>query len=133
MSIDLIEIPKTPADFRPPEPTSEIAEMAALLRNEEHWAAVLPYVMAMAGVAPTIHGSPRYDEAGCTFEVQKICQSNGYTLLAHAPAAKVAKLFKRAYTRNTGQTIKQLLKQGTQLRLEHKRQLEAVERNASAE
>ena len=46
----LIAIPQSPADFKPPAPSSEIAEMAALLRTEEHWAELLPFVMAMAGV-----------------------------------------------------------------------------------
>jgi hypothetical protein len=120
-SRSLIHIPETPDDFRPPKPSSMVAEMASLQRHPEHWAEVAPYLKAIAGQIASIEGSARYDEAGCMFKIKEICHSNGYTLLAKANVAKLAQLFKYAYKRNTGQTMKMLQKQGSQLRLEFKR------------
>jgi hypothetical protein len=120
----LITPPKTPAQFKPAKPSSMTAEMAALMRNQDHWAEIYPYLDAIAGTGPSIHGSARYDEAGCIFKVQEICGANGYTLLAAADAAHLSRYFKFALKSNTGLTMKVLLKQRTQLRLEHRRAAE---------
>jgi len=104
-----------------------IAEMASLLRNDEHYAEIHPYMMSISGHAPTINGSARWDEAACVFAIQGMCRSNGYTTLANADAKTVSRLFKAAYKRNTGQVFGRLAKQGVQLRIEHKRGLGAAE------
>ena len=127
MSRDVITPPESPADFLPPKPSSMIAEMAALLRNPEHYAEVRPYIMSISGHASSINGSPKWDEAACVFHIQGMCRANGYTLLADANAKSISHLFKAAYRRNTGQTFEKLLKQGVQLRLEHKRGFGAAE------
>jgi hypothetical protein len=118
----LMKAPRSVAEFKPPRASSMISEMASLQRNEEHWAEIVPYLDALAGVGPTIFGSAKYDETGCMFAVKEICNANGYTLLAKASPAELSPIFKRAYFRNTGQRVRQLAKQGAQLRLEYKRQ-----------
>ena len=118
--ITMIHIPESPAEFLPPKTSSKVAEMKSLLRNPEHYAEVLPYLKALAGETASINGSPIYDEAGCVFAIRDICGLNGYTLLADAKPAEISRLFKFAYRGNTGQTLKMLKKQGTQLRLELK-------------
>ena len=75
----------------------------------------------MAGETETINGSAHYDEAGCVFAVREICQTNGYMLLAQAKPAEISRLFKFAYKGVAGQSVRMLRKQGSQLRLEHKR------------
>jgi len=117
---DLIHIPETPAEFLQPKASSVVAEMKALLRNPEHYAEAVQYLKAMAGETKSIHGSARYDEAGCVFAIKDICRLNGYTLLAKLEAAEISRVFKFAFKGNTGLTIRQLQKQGTQLRLEHR-------------
>lgn len=119
----LFSIPKSPLEFKPPKPRSMTAEMAALQRNKKHWDEVLPYLEALSGRGPSIFGSAKYDETGCIFEVQRICQANGYTLLANANPAKLSRVFKLALKENIGMSFRQLQQQGKQLRLEFKQGL----------
>ena len=67
--------------------------MRALLRDPDHYAELLPFLKAIAGETASIHGSPRYDEAGCVFAIKDMCQQNGFTLLANLNPAQVSRVF----------------------------------------
>jgi hypothetical protein len=116
----LISIPRTPAEFKPPQASSMILEMASLLRNEDHWAQVLPYIDAIAGTGPSICGSPKFDEAGLIFKLKDISSHNGCPLLANLTPAQLSPIVKRALFRNTGERMRALQKQAIMLRLEAK-------------
>jgi lipase chaperone LimK len=96
--------------------------MAALMRNVEHWGQLVPYLDAIAGVGPSINGSPKFDEVGMILKAKSICDLNGYTLLAQATPAQLSPIFKRAFYTNTGVRIRRLQKQAAMLRLEKRAQ-----------
>ena len=120
-SVTMLKIPRTPAEFAPPRPSSVTAEMGALLRNKDHYADILPLIDALAGATESVNGSARYDEAYLIIEIKEMCQQNGYDLLADLNAAEVSRVFKSAYKVVAKHSFGSLLKQGNRLRLEHKK------------
>jgi hypothetical protein len=122
-AIEMIHVPATVAELKPPKPADIITEAANLLRA--HWDDVVAFYQALSGEAPSIHGSIMLDEAACVFKLQDIAQRNGFALLGAVNAATLRRAVRFAYKRNTGIAVGKLEAQNRRLRLEHRRTLAA--------
>lgn len=118
-----IHVPATVEDMLPPKPSTLITEAANFQRA--HWGELKPYYECLSGERESMHGSYQLDEAATVFEVQRIARSNGFPLLATVSAAKLLRVMRFGYKRNTGTPMRLLQKQYTQLRIEHRQQAQA--------
>jgi len=114
-------VPVSVEDMKPAKASSLITEAAAFLRVPEYYDVAKPYLQAISGEVPSIHGSVTLDEAAYTFKVQEIAKQNGFAFLGTVSANKLRRALRFAYKRNTGVSVRLLEKQRKQLQLTHLR------------
>lgn len=119
---ELVRIVESVDDFKKPGQGSLIGEIESMIRNQEHWDQIRPYIESVADNGPTIFGSAKYDEFGCMYEIKKFADGNGYPLAAKATLAEIAPAAKWAL-RRVGMPWKLIRKQGVISRLENRRNL----------
>jgi hypothetical protein len=114
----MIHVPTTAEEFNPPRPSDLTTEATNFLRV--HWNELLPYFQMISGEIPSKHGSLRFDEAECAFEVKRKAEQNGFAVLGSVSTDKLWKALRRGYKRNTGVAVRALEKQNQALRIEQR-------------
>lgn len=119
----MIHVPATAKDMLDPKPATVITEASNFLRV--HWEDIKPFFQSISGEIESKHGSLMLDEAACVFEVQRIARDNGYAFLGTIQTAKLKRVLRYAYRRNTGMAVKYLEQQYRRLRIERRQEAQS--------
>lgn len=118
-----VRIPTDPTKFNPPPPADEISQATELLRDAKAWSQLCQFWQMIGGEMPSVGGNRFWDNARMVFRARELAASKGLTLLASLNDKRLSFVLKRALTRVSDITYKQLESQNKRLRLEWKEHL----------
>lgn len=119
---DLVMVPRSTADFLKRQ-EDMLGEMIAWQQDPQSWELVKPSLDNLArGEYP--EGSRDWERKNMVFIVRAEAKKNGHRLLAKANAKDLSRTFTHALKHNTGLSLSELIEQGKQRAIEHKKAAE---------
>lgn len=114
----IVQLPASQADLPPPSHASAIDEAEAMIRA--HYDDIADLILSLAGLSPSINGSPKWDEAAMVFKLQAVAAANGYAILAAKNTSDLAWCVLWGFRRVTKHSLRAMQAQGNRLLIEQR-------------